>query len=264
MSAKVIAIKSTPAAAKSAKQGTVELSAKERKEQLSAARDAAQARPVTELVEEFHLSDAGATAANGNAEKLMSMLEAAKVEASNYRVIRARLAFQIATHPAVATKRSPVNILGAARVIVAAPGMDEAQVKKAAESFRTTLQHSVKAGEALDAKGMAYLTGTPMEAERAVVERSLDATLRAKSAKNNAKTKAKVDAAKSAAKSPAGDSAELPDGITPAELLKAAKAVLTMATGYVEAGGEFNLGQADAMADVLAEIEAAVAGAVAE
>ena len=260
MNAKTIAIKSTPAAPKAAKETTVNKSAKDKAAELSAARDAAQSIPVTDLVEAFHLSDAGAVASQNNADKLASMLELAKIETSNHRVVRARLAYQIATHPDVATKRFPVNIKGAAKVIVAKPGLSDAEVAKLADKYRTTLQWSVKAGEALAAKGMAYLTGTPTEGERAVVERSLDQTVRAKAAKGNAKTKAAKEAAKAA---PVEDKAE-GTPVTPAEVLKAAKAALALAKGYVSTGGTFTLGQADALADVLAELEAAVAGGVSE
>lgn len=259
---KVIAIKSTPAAKTPAKESTVAKSAKAKAAELAAAKLAAESVPVTELVEAFHLAQAGDTASTDNAAKLLSMLELAKIEASNHRVAKARLAYRIATHPAVATKRSPVNVLGAARVIVHRPGMDEAEADKLARSYRSTLGFSVTAGEALAAKGFVYMDGTPTEAERAIVERSLDATVRAKATKGNAKTKAA--AAKGKGKDTDSKGVDLPDGLTPADILKAAKSVLTMVTGYTSTGGQFTRGQADALADVMAELEATLSDAVAE
>lgn len=260
---KVITIKSTPAAKAPAKETAVATSAKAKAAELAAAKLAAESVPVTELVEAFHLAQAGDTASTDNAAKLLSMLELAKIEASNYRVTKARLAYRIATHPMVATRRSPVNVLGAARVIVGRPGIDETEVDKLARSYRSTLGFSVTAGEALAAKGFVYMDGTPTEAERAIVERSLDATVRAKATKGNAKTKAAAAKGKGTDSKDAG-SADLPDGLTPADILKAAKAVLTMATGYTSTGGQFTRGQADALADVMAELEATLSDAVAE
>lgn len=190
--------------------------------------------------------------AESNVTEALSILEAAKLAKSNQRVMLARTAYLLATHKDVCTKAHPVNILGAARVAAG-----ETAEKKVINAMRFWLTVHVKSGEALAAKGLVFNSADPTEAERAIVEKTHDETLRAQSAKGNAKTAAKV--AKGAAKGEETDA----DGVTKSKvetviptadgIIAALETVLSnIAKFKAEAG--FSQEQADAIEDLLSQI----------
>lgn len=128
-------------------------------------------------------------------EHFRNLFEAAKVEASNQRVLLARSCYLLAAHPEVGGKA--INYSAAARVIVGpesewkADGEDSVY-SKAVDRIRVWLTIQAKAGAALEAKGLVWNQGTPTEAERAIVEASHDVTVRAASAKKNEKVRNKA------------------------------------------------------------------------
>lgn len=132
-------------------------------------------------------------------EHFRNMFEAAKLAKSNQRVILARTAYLLASHPEVAGKakaaRGATNTMGAAKLLTEPGDMADPDYKRTVNRLRVWLTTHVLAGEALHAKKLAFNTADPTEAERAIVEKSHDETIRAASAKGNAKVKAKVAAA---------------------------------------------------------------------
>lgn len=161
-----------------------------------------------ELVKRLTSVRTGETKAMEQTEHFRNMFEAAKVEASNQRVLLARTAYLLATHPEVATKRYPLNNSGAAKV---AAGPDAAA--KDVEALRKWITTHTAAGAALAAKKLVFNTAAPTEGERAIVEKVHDETVRADSAKKNSKVR--EAAAKGKGKSTGTDKGTDEGGIVP-------------------------------------------------
>lgn len=230
-------------------------------EQASALELVARDLTPAQLVERLATERNGETKTEEQVEHFRNMFEAAKVAKSNQRVSLARTAYLLASHVEVAGKtkaaKGDVNILGAAKV--ACPATEDEDTKeygKRLNAFRGWLTTHVKAGQALHAKGYAFLTCDPTETDRAIVEGVHDETLRAQSAKGNAKTKAKT-------KAPATETETDEDGIekskmetvipTAEGIIAALETVLSnIAKFKTEAG--FDQKQADAIEDLLAQI----------
>lgn len=117
-------------------------------------------------------------------EEFRNMFEAAKLQASNQRVLLARNAYLLASHKDVATKRYPVFAGGAAK-LMAGPNAEAKQI----DALRKWLTAHIAAGTALEAKKLVWNSGDPTEAERAIVEAAHDAGIRAESAKKNGKVR---------------------------------------------------------------------------
>lgn len=147
-----------------------------------------------ELVKRLTAVRTTADTADVQLEEFRNMFEQAKIEASNQRVQLARVAYLLATHADIATKRFPINNSGAAKAM-AGPGADS----KTVDALRKWISTHTAAGAALKAKGLVFHTAAPTEGERAIVEKVHDETLRAASAKKNEKVRNKVAAAKGAA-----------------------------------------------------------------
>lgn len=157
---------------------------------ITALEETARALTVTELVQALSTTRTASDLSNTQVEEFRNMFEAAKLEASNKRVLLARSAYLLASHPEIATKRFPLNLSASAKAMAGEDATD-----KERDALRKWLAVHVAAGAALFTKKLVFNTTAPTEAERAIVEGVHDSTLRAASAKKNAKVKAKVAAA---------------------------------------------------------------------
>lgn len=146
----------------------------------AAERKATQAAMIAKLVKEFHAAQQGMDTRDGDYDKALSILEAAKLDRSNARVLMARAAFRLATAPGVAHKDGTANQNGAAKHI---------------GENRTTLRHHILAGEALAKKQLINNQGKATQTERDIVEASHDKTSRL-AAKEARERKAAKEAAK--------------------------------------------------------------------
>lgn len=259
---KVVSVKSTPAKVKAKDSApTVNTSAKTKAAELEALKAAAVAQSTTALAESYRTASNTESTAGKQTEELLSMLDVAKRDASNARVLQARAAYLLATHPDISKAGKP-NVLGAARIIVSTKDMAAPDAEKLARTHRVTLDWHVKAGADLAAKKLVWNLGDPTEAERAIVERSHDNGVRAKSAKGNAKTKAKAAAPKGTGTEDAGDA--LPDSVTVAEVAAKLATLKLMLEGMAGAGVEVTRAEADALVDSLSDATAMVEALVAE
>lgn len=156
----------------------------------SALEETARALTVTELVTALSTTRTTAATADVQVEEFRNMFEAAKLEASNKRVLLARSAYLLASHPEIATKRFPLNLSASAKAMAGEKATD-----KERDALRKWLAVHVAAGKALADKKLVFNVVDPTEPERATVEKVHDETLRAASKKKNDKVKAKVAAA---------------------------------------------------------------------
>ena len=129
-------------------------------------------------------------------------LRAAAHARSTAAVWMARIAYRAATHEAIATKRYPYNITGAA---------------KALGRPVPTLRPYAIAGQALAQKDKAGLFSEPTDEERAIVEKSFDDGVRAQQKEKRRIEREKKAAleAKVATASGTGDSEPSDDGAEP-------------------------------------------------
>lgn len=146
----------------------------------AAQRKAVQADAIAKLVAAYHEAHKQLTGKDVEVDKALSILEAAKLEQCNARVLTARAAYRLATAPGIVKADGSANQAGAAKHL----GVN-----------RTTLRHHILAGEALAKKDMILRTAKPQEDERAIVESSHDKTSRA-IAKEAREAKAAREAAK--------------------------------------------------------------------
>lgn len=188
------ATKATKAPATKAPSTKAKAAAEAKKHQSAMKATALELTPA-QLVERITQARFAEDKGTQQAEHFRNLFEAAKVEASNQRVLLARSCYLLAAHPEVGGKA--INYSAAARVVVGpeaewkADGEDS-EYGKAVDRIRVWLTIQAKAGAALETKGLVWNQGAPTEAERAIVEASHDATVRAASAKKNAKVRNKA------------------------------------------------------------------------
>lgn len=154
----------------------------------AAERKAVQATAIAKLVAAYREAHKQLTGNEASVTEALNLLDAAKLERSNARVLTARAAYRLATAPGIAAKDGSANQSGAAKAL----GVN-----------RTTLRHHILAGEALAKKDMILRTAKPQEDERAIVESSHDKTSRedakASKARVAARQAAKLEAVATAA-----------------------------------------------------------------